>query len=70
MFRGRGLELLGVFGVRDGFSLQVRVAWVERVLSGRDLGSSELLFQEHGAKGSVAINQEGSSEISQYSVLK
>ena len=32
-------------GFETGLSLQVRVAWVERVLSGRDLGSSELLYQ-------------------------
>ena len=34
-----------VVGCVRGPSLQVRVAWVEKVLSGRDLGSSELLFQ-------------------------
>ena len=32
-------------GLETGLSLQVRVAWVERVLSGRNLRSSELLFQ-------------------------
>ena len=32
-------------GFETGLTLQVRLAWVERVLSGRDLGSSELLFQ-------------------------
>ena len=32
-------------GFETGLSLQVQVAWVERVVSGRDLRSSELLFQ-------------------------
>ena len=64
MLRGRGLELLGVFGVRDGFNYFAGSSTgVETVLFGRDLGSGELLFQEQEAKGSVAINQEDSSEI-------
>ena len=43
------------------FPLQVRVAWVERVLPG-----SVLLFQEREAKESVAINYEDTSRNTQF----
>ena len=41
MLRGRGLEFWVCSGFETGFPLQVRVAWVKRVLSGRGSGSSE-----------------------------